>query len=243
MSFARARAWMLILVAAIGSVAALFAFHAQQPRALAPRPAAKRPTLLLVTSLPLIFSEHFSVQNGGSATLEALQARYRVAPIGVTDRAGLAKGRLLLMAHPLAQPAEDLVALDGWVRDGGHLLLLADPLLEWPSSLPLGDPLRPPPMFMDSGLLEHWRLALASPVVRGPAMRKLAGFDILTVSPGELAGACDISADRLVADCRIGKGRVVVVADADFLDRDRLGSKAAHNLDGLVAMLAELESK
>ena len=63
------------------------------------------------------------------------------------------------MAQPLAQPAEDLVALDDWVRGGGRVLLLADPMLEWPSKRPLGDPLRPPPMFMDTGLLAHWGLA------------------------------------------------------------------------------------
>jgi hypothetical protein len=147
------------------------------------------------------------------------------------------------MAHPLAQPAEDLVSLDEWVRGGGHLLLLADPLLEWPSTRVLGDPLRPPPMFMDNGLLQHWGLTLLTPDRHGPVIRKLAGFDVLTVSPGELAGTCDISADRLVADCRIGKGRVIVVADADFLDQERLGSKASHNLDGLMAVLATLESK
>jgi hypothetical protein len=242
MSLARPRAWILPFVAAIGSIAALVAFGAQQPRVLAARPPGERPTLLLVTSLPLIFSEQFSLQNGGSAALKALQGRYHVAPIGVTDPDDLAKGRLLLMAHPLAQPAEDLVALDAWVRGGGRLLLLADPLLEWPSSLPLGDPLRPPPMFMDSGLLQHWRLALNSPEQRGPAIRKLAGFDVVTLSPGKLSGACDISRDRLVADCHIGRGRVIVVADADFLDRDRLGSKAAHNLDGLIGALAKLES-
>ena len=76
-----------------------------------------------------------------------------MVPISVTDGAELAKGRLLLMAHPLAQTAENLVALDAWVRRGGRVLLLADPMLEWPSKRPLGDPLRPPPMFADTGLL------------------------------------------------------------------------------------------
>jgi hypothetical protein len=243
MNLARPRAWPFFFVAAIGLIAALFEFGHRQPRTLTARAPAERPTLLLVTSLPLLFGEQFSLQNGGSATLKALQGRYRVAPIGVTDPGSLATGRLLLMAHPLAQPAEDLVALDAWVRGGGHLMLLADPLLEWPSSLPLGDPLRPPPMFMDSGLLKHWGLILNSPAQRGPEIRKLAGFNVLTLSPGELSGSCHISTDRLVADCRIGNGRAIVVADADFLDRDRLGPKASHNLDGLMAELAELESK
>ncbi|QNP43675.1 hypothetical protein H9L15_03005 [Sphingomonas daechungensis] len=48
-----------------------------------------------------------------------LETRYRVVPIGAADRASLAQGRLLLMAHALPQTAEALVDLDRWVRDGG----------------------------------------------------------------------------------------------------------------------------
>src|SRR6476646_2804364 len=104
----------------------------------------REPTSLLLTSLPLVFSENFSLQDGGSPALEALETRYRVIPISVTDGAELAKGRLLLMAQPRAQTAENLVVLDQWVRLGGRVLILADPMLEWPSGLPLGDALRPP---------------------------------------------------------------------------------------------------
>lgn len=203
-------------------------------------PPAQRPTLLLLTSLPLVFGEQFSIEDAGSPALKALQSRYRVVPISVTDPRELAKGQLLLMAHPLAQPAEDLVALDQWVRRGGRLLLLADPMLDWPSERPLGDPLRPPPMFMDTGLLGHWGLRLDAPDKRGEQPRKLGGEDILTSSPGSLQGSCAISADRLVARCRIGKGVAAVVADADLLDTDRLGSAGKQNLDGLLAELAAL---
>jgi hypothetical protein len=45
----------------------------------------------------------------------------------------------------------------------------------------------------------------------------------------------------LVADCDIGKGRAIVVADADFLDAPRLGDGARHNLDALLKELAQLE--
>jgi len=145
------------------------------------------------------------------------------------------------MAHPLAQPAEDLVELDRWVRRGGRVLLLADPMLEWPSKRPLGDSLRLPPMFMDTGLLAHWGLRLDAPDERGPASRKLGGFDVLTVSPGLLFGSCSIASDRLVAHCRIGKGAATVVADADLLDVARVGSRGAHNLDGVLEELARLE--
>jgi hypothetical protein len=205
--------------------------------------SVERPTLLLLTSLPLIFGEDFSLEGGESAAARALESRYRLVPISVSDSAELAKGKLLLMAHPLAQPAEDLVALDRWVRGGGRLLLLADPMLEWPNKRQLGDPLRPPAMFMDTGLLGHWGLRLDAPDVRGAASRKLGGYDVLTASPGNLFGNCEISRDRFVARCRIGKGRATVVADADLLDVDRLDGGSGHNLDAVLAELAPLAKK
>ena len=103
------------------------------------RPASERPRLMLVTTLPILFPEDFKLEGA-------------VVPIGTTDPAALGQGRLLLLAHPLAQTAENLVALDEWVRAGGRVLLLADPRLEWPSKRPLGDRLRPPPAFADTGL-------------------------------------------------------------------------------------------
>ena len=237
----RRRALVLILVAAIAAALVAAALSSGEPAPPPPRPMAQRPTLLLLTSLPLLFNEDFSLSGGGSPAIKRLEARYKIVPINVADPKELAKGRLLLMAHPLAQPAEDLVALDEWVRRGGRVLLLADPMLEWPSNRPLGDPLRPPPMFMDTGLLAHWGLRLNAPDERAPVVRKLGGFDVLTVSPGSLAGACSISADRFVARCRIGKGEATIVADADLLNVGQLGTKARHNLDGLVAELANLE--
>jgi hypothetical protein len=235
----RRRALLALLVAVIG--AAAFALSSLQPKGPAPRPPAERPTLLLVTSLPLVFGEDFSLQGGGSPALSALQERYRVVPISVTDPAELARGRLLLMAQPRAQPAEDLVALDAWVRSGGRVMLLADPMLEWPSRRPLGDPLRPPPMFMDTGLLAHWGLRLDAPDKRGPQQAKLGGYDVLTVSPGQLYGGCRIGSGRIVAHCRIGKGRVTVVADADLMDVPDLGNRGVHNLDAVLSELSSLE--
>lgn len=239
MRIAHGRAFLLFAAVAVAAIAGLLADR--QPRPLPPRPAGSRPVLLLLTSLPLVFGEEFSLRDNGSAALKRLESRYRVVPISVTAPAELAKGRLLMMAHPLAQPAEDLAALDDWVRTGGHVLLFADPMLEWPSKLPLGDPLRPPPMFMDTGLLAHWGLRLDPPHERGPATRTLGGFRVLTVSPGELAGRCAISADRLVAHCTIGRGRATIVADADLLDPAQLGPDGRNNLDGVLTELAGLE--
>lgn len=235
----RTRAMVLLSAAAclLGLVGVAATRH-QSP----PRPVADRPTLLILTSLPLIFGEDFSLRDAGSPALDALRARYRVLPISTTDGSELAKGRLLLMAQPLAQTAENLVVLDAWVRGGGRLLLLADPMLEWPSKRPLGDPLRPPAMFMDTGLLAHWGLRLDAPDRRGPAKRRLGGRGIMTISPGSLAGTCRIDADQFVARCSIGAGSATIVADADLLDVEASGSAARSNLGGLVEELARLGS-
>jgi hypothetical protein len=238
------RAHLRVSVVVTALIAAAIAYAAARdrtPEALPLRPPGQRPVLLLLTSLPLMFGDEFSLDPGGSPALEALRTRYQLQPISVTDDQELKTGRLLLMAHPLAQPAEDLVALDRWVRGGGRVLLLADPMLEWPSERPLGDPLRPPPMFMDTGLLAHWGLRLDPPDERGPELRQLAGYRVSTASPGSLSGRCAISKDRLVARCSVGKGKATIVADADLLDVQHLAGPTQHNLDSVLAALAELE--
>ena len=236
------------LIAAAAALAMLSACKAKSPEpAPAPRETAepraisKRPTLLLLTTLPLMFGESFGLESNGSSALKALETRYVVRPISVADAKTLAQNQLLLMAHPLAQPAEALVDLDAWVRRGGRLLLLADPALDWHSALPLGDARRPPPAFADTGLLGHWGLRLDAPDERGPTMRRLRGHDVLTASSGELVGKCAVSGDRLVSRCRIGCGQVTVVADADFRNGEDLDGPTEHNLGAMLAELAALE--
>jgi hypothetical protein len=180
-----------------------------------------QPTLALLTSLPLVFGETLSLDSGGSLALSRLEQRYEVLPIGVADAASLKGQNLLLMAHPRAQPAEALVELDHWVRGGGRLLLLADPKLDWPSDRPLGDLLRPPPAFADTGLLKHWHLELSHSGLAS-------------------SGTCDIAGQGLIARCRIGKGSATVIADADFLNVDR---SDASGLDLLVTELDRLETR
>ena len=173
-------------VAAIAGAAAI-GVSMKRDEVPAARPLAERPTLMLLTSLPLVFGESFGLDSGGSAALTRLEQRYNVLPIGVADAASLEGQKLLLMAHPRAQPAEVLVELDQWVRGGGRLLLLADPRLNWPSERPLGDKLRPPPAFADTGLLGHWSLKLSGPEPEGPAEAGNGRQTILASSPGKLA--------------------------------------------------------
>lgn len=235
---------ILIALLAIGLLAAgaLAWIGSGRSDGLPPRPASEQPPLMLLTSLPLIFPEEFSLEGGGSPALEALESRYRVEPIGVADAQSLAAGELLLMAHPLAQPAEVLVELDKWVRGGGRVLILADPRLEWPSELPLGDLRRPPPYFADTGLLGHWGLRLDAPDEAGPKERQVDGRSVLLGSPGTLSGDCKIEGEGLVARCSVGRGRATVIADADLLQPPGASeAQTESNLQFLLAELARLE--
>jgi len=195
-----------------------------------PRPPTERPALALLTSLPLVFGETFALEGGGSAALARLEQRYRVLPIGVADAASLRGHKLLLMAHPRAQPAQVLVELDQWVRGGGHVLLLADPKLDWPSRLPLGDKLRAPPAFADTGLLAHWGVKLRAPDAESGETSGRLSSD---------GSGCTIEDDGLVARCRIGLGVARIVADADFINAEQQG---ADGLDLLMTQLADLET-
>lgn len=232
----RPRARAALAVVAVGACLAGAAL------ALRPPPRDK-PTVLLMTSLPILFGEQFGLESVGSPVLDRIEQDYRVEPIAAAEPAALAKGNLLLMAHPRAQPAELLVALDDWVRRGGKLLLLADPKLDWPSQRPLGDVLRPPPYFADTGLLVHWGLALEGP--GGPEQSvDVAGRRVMTDSPGRLrptGGQCAVSPTGFFARCRIGRGIAVVVADADFLNPT--AAAEGDNFDFLIAELDSLSSR
>lgn len=249
MNRARLRALGLLMIAAIAAAAIALWARQRAERPLPERPPGERPALMLLTGLPLMFGDEFSLGGNGSPALAALEERYRVKPISTGAAAELSAARLLLMAQPSAQRAEDLVAIDQWVRSGGRALVLADPALNWPSERALGDPLRPPPMFADTGLLAHWGLRLDAPDVPGPRQLPLGRWNVLTGSPGTLVAstpACKVEKGGLVARCRIGRGRATIIADADFLDIGRpegLDGPTRNNLAALVGELALLEAR
>ena len=203
----------------------------------------ERPVLLYLSSLPILFGEDFSLDTPASPVLETLRTRFALVPIDVTDPPSLAKGRLLFMAQPRAQPPENLVALDDWVRRGGRAVLFADPVLEWPSGKPPTDPTGPPRSFADTGLLGHWGVRLDAPDERGPARVRIEGRDVATLSPGVLNGGCRIENGGLIADCAIGKGRAIVVADADFLNVGGEAPEAAGNVAAIESLLDRLTSR
>lgn len=218
--------------------------------------AKAKPEIHVLTSLPLLFDEGFGLDPAKGEAAAFLHQRYRLRPIDLPSQ--LPPGATLLAAQPRALPAEQLVALDAWLRGGGRLLLLADPMLEWPSERPLGHRLRPPVSFADTGLLLHWGLRLDAPEELGPRLASDGGpkrpgdtalkLRVTTISPGSLArqgGSCSIQVDGLYAECRLGKGRAWIIADADWLNAqlvNRAGGDIDANLVALGTMIRAASS-
>ena len=224
----------------------------QPVRTAEPSPAAAtetvRPELGLMTSLPILWAEGdvgtlLSGENAGNWVREQLDARFRPVPL---DRlTELDDQRYLLLAQPRAFAGDENVALDEWVRGGGQLLLLADPMLTAHSDYGLGDARAPQPVALVSPILARWGLEMTfdpaqsrdEGVSEGPLAlpTRMAGRLGLTDAGHE--SQCKLSEDALVARCQIGEGQVTVVADAALIeDVDHPGESSA---DAFARLLAD----
>jgi hypothetical protein len=193
---------------------------------------ANRPRLALMTSLPLQWSE-----GGIEADLAAdakphpafaqLKQQFDIYPIDDLDQIDRKPASLLLLAQPRAMGPTELVKLDTWVRAGGRVLIFADPALQWGSLYPLGDKRRPLFTSLLSPLFTHWGLELVLPLTdeEPVVLREFDGLTIRTQTPGEWLERkgssntiCTIAPTKLLADCKVGDGRALLVADADLLD-------------------------
>jgi len=170
-----------------------------------------------------------------------LEAHYRLVPLDMILSESLDELDYLLLAQPRALSPAENVALDAWVRAGGHLLLFADPLLTGESSFPIGDRRRPQDVILISPVLEHWGLTLAfdEEVEPGYALVPALGTPIPVNLPGALAvkrgeGTCRLVASDVLASCAIGEGSALVLADAALLDLHTPHPAAAAALDRLV---------
>ncbi|NML11349.1 ABC transporter [Sphingobium sp. AR-3-1] len=189
------------------------------------QPAPDRPRLAVITGLPLFWSESGQGGPQEAPIVTILRTRFTVMPMDDTVQLKASGARRLLLAQPRALTPAQLVAIDRWVRDGGTALVLADPLLRWPSDLPLGDRRRAPPTSLLGPLLEHWGFA-PSGVMEGSEIRHfLPDGQLITLSGVQRSGAA------LLHRQRIGQGAVLVLGDADPID-DRLWlADPAHPLD------------
>lgn len=206
--------------------------------------ATGRPQVTLTTALPLVWGEGNAadVLAGRSARSPILVAIERVAdvrPIDTVTTAQLGKG-IAILAQPRRLTPQELVAFDGWVRGGGRAIVFADPELVWPMALPLGDVRRPPPVTLLDPLLTHWKLVLGDSDGRGSIVAS-RGSRVAVDHAGKWKPVTFCTAaDAISIDCRIGKGRVVLVADADLLDARLADAQAADNAAWVVALVEDM---
>ena len=156
---------------------------------------------------------------------ESLQSAFDVRLLDAVPAGGPGADRLLL-AQPRALSPGELVAIDAWVRRGGVAVVLDDPTLDWPSVRSLGDPSGPQRTSLLDPLLEHWglRLELAEPGREGPRTLAWRGGPLRLPSPGFFSATtsdCVLGSQALTARCGVGRGTVLAVADADWIDPGR----------------------
>ena len=220
----------------------LLALAGCQERAQPAAQGSGKPGLALLTSLPIAFGESFTLDAPKSPLLARLEERFTVIPVDGPEP--LEKGGLLLAIQPQALTAERLADLDRWVRDGGRLLLLADPELAFESSRPLGDRFRPPYRYPDTGLLKHWGVTLSTPGTDPTREFELALAPAYSVQSRTVSyfilhgGTCrgiEPGGNTGTVRCPIGKGAVILVADADFAM-----SEKRENQDAVLMLLDEL---
>lgn len=214
-------------------VAALLAIACREADKPAPS-ATGEPTagdsVGLMTTLPLLWGEGADVgellaaKGGANWVRQAIETRYVIEPLDTLDRDALAQLDRLVLAQPRPLGAQENVALDAWVRDGGQLLLFADPMLTRHSRYPIGDRRRPHDVVLLSPILAHWGLELVFDDRQGEGERRreILGTDVqldmagsFRVGPGV---SCAEFGEAVLVRCRIGKGQVVALADAAVLD-------------------------
>lgn len=211
--------------------------------AMLPSPPPQRP-IGLFTSLPIIWGEGDSLgdllgKGRPPHRVHAALATFGpVTPLDTLERLGPKLKRLVIAQPRPLTPAEN-VALDNWVRGGGQLLLLADPLLTASSVYPLGDPRRPQDVVLLSPILTRWGLELTfderqsagvrSIAMKGPAVPVSLAGAWRTASP-----ACTVEGGGLLVTCRIGQGRVVALADAEVFAAEDPDATRTPALTGLL---------
>jgi hypothetical protein len=201
-----------------------------------PDPQEDKPAVGLFTSLPIYWAESESIAETLNSRASphwvrtALGVDYRLIPLDTVETAELGGLGHLVMAQPRPLAPAENVSLDSWVRQGGRLLLFADPMLTEHSRFMLGDKRRPQDVVLLSPILRRWGLQLEFdedqpdlernvPFRGGPLPVRLAGTFRQILSESEVD--CQLDGEEVIARCAIGKGRVVVIADAALLNGDR----------------------
>ncbi|MEH6756118.1 MAG: DUF4350 domain-containing protein [Parasphingorhabdus sp.] len=210
----------------------------------------------LMTSLPIIWGDGASMESilSGKTSPAPIyshwQKNYNITAVDSFEGLENSGTDIVLLAQPPAMDPADIAAIDAWVRAGGKVIILTDPMLVWPTALPLGDKRRPLASGLLSPLLSHWGLALQMPDATGSGRVELE-FPQATVStvgigtfkpiaePDESHAECALSIAHVMVRCKVGQGAAIILADADFLN-DNLWADKVRPSDSGASQLIDL---
>ncbi len=198
----------------------------------------KEGKIALMSSIPLQWGEVSmdDIAQGKTkpaALYSQLLKNHYVTMIDTVGAIKKLKPDLLIMVQPRLLEPEGLLVLDQWVRKGGRAIIFADPALQWPSDYPLGDSRRPLFTSFLSPLFAHWGLELVLPVTNDEEQVTDVQVGSQTLNlishgnwlkKGSQASSCRIDASALIATCSLGKGRAILIADADLLEDTQLSN-------------------
>ena len=211
----------------------------------------------LMTSLPIYRTPQSSVSEALAAqnvqrhwVREALEGRGSLAPVDSLDTESLEPLDRLLLVQPRAFAPAENVALDNWVRSGGKVLLVADPMLVSEPSFALGDPRNPQAIAVSGTILARWGLELQPGTSGDAGVRfvSVEGVDLPVALGGSFAARepagggsadCRLRNGGLIAVCDIGRGRVVALADATLFESDPAPASAEDALAALLGMMRD----
>jgi hypothetical protein len=248
----RVAAALLVLLVVLGSVYVL-------GRSRGEGSSTDKPALMMMSTIPLVWGETgiSDIAKGNaepSPLYSHLSEQYRLVVIDDFQKLGQPGVVPMLLIQPRALAPRELVELDGWIRKGGNVIIFADPALDWPSDLPLGDQRRPLFTSLLTPMFRHWGVDLALPVGEDVEDKDVAVGEYL-LSPksagiwlkadGKASARCTISEDQLLATCSVGKGRALLIADADMLYEERWtsGFGKSGTIEWLDASIAKIGSR
>lgn len=227
-----------------------------------PEPPQHRPKLGLMTSLPLYWPLGADLAGiaGGEGEVpwqrRVLKRGHELVPLdtlspiaGLTpeepESDPLAGIERLAVIQPRGLSPADNVALDEWVRAGGHLLIALDPLLTGHYDLALGDPRRPTDIALVPPVLARWGVQSTFDPEQPPEVSyaTLPGGEIPLVMKGEgrvdetesESNACESDASGAIIRCKsVGKGRVTFLFDATVFEHAELAGENGEALQALI---------
>lgn len=220
---------------------------------------ADRPVIAYMSSIALAMGEGDIAEvvvgkSGADPLYVRLTQKFDLQPIDDLRRIDALAPRALLLIQPRALGPQENVALDAWVRGGGRLILLTDPMLHRDSRYPKGDNRAPLYTSLASPLLNHWGVELTLPLdeAKPVVTRTVDKFTFDAATPGAFVykdeasrstAPCRIKADGLLAQCDLGEGRAVLIADVDFIDPRFWDSGGLLRQDeGIVMLESQLEA-